>query len=700
MAGIRYISVILPLKLEWEPSYSVPEEENIQIGDRVKVLLANREYLGVVSDVDIIPSTEPSKIKRILNLEKELERILPEEIEFWRAVAKYYLCSIGEVYKAAYPLGRVSLEEARARAIKRKDSKKKSSAKTPKGPESTLSPEEEKKEQAEEIKQVKLTAPQSLAYSKIKESFSINKPVLLNGITGSGKTEIYIKLAQEALESHKNVLYLVPEIALSRQLEERLEEYFGNSLMIFHSGETAASKRNTAERIRELRGKDENYIILGTRSSLFLPHHDLGLIVVDEEHDNSYKQDAPAPRYNGRDAALMMHIIHKANIILGSATPSLEEVYNCASGKHVRVELKERYYGSQNSDIEIIDTKAERKKRGMVGNFSRKLIDHINSKLSKGEQIMILRSRRAWASLMQCGACGDIVKCPHCNVSMSLHKNGQSICHYCGHKEVYSGKCKRCGGQINLLGSGTQRIEDEVAVLFPNARIARLDSDSAQNKSTEKKIIKDFKNGEIDILIGTQIVSKGFDFSNLTLVAVISADALIGLQDFRADEKAMHLLEQFRGRCGRRDKKGLLIIQTSQPEHPVYQRIGNNELEDFNANLLNERREFNFPPFTRIIEISIKDSFEDRAERMATALAGALRARFEPQGCSILQSPITGPYSPAIDKISDNYIRAIRISLKKDMKLAQEKEIIKKTVTQFEQSRKYNGHITINVDPS
>ncbi len=672
----RYISVILPLRLEWVPCYAVPGETGeIAVGDRVKVLFANRQYIGVVSAADIQPDADPSKIKEILSVEHGLEKIFPQEIELWKAIADYYLCTIGEVYKAAYPYGKVTMEEARAVSKRKK--------------------KEAHREGDAGIHEIQLSEPQSKAYKSIKRHFSSGKPVLLNGVTGSGKTEIYMKLADEALAKGKNVLYLVPEIALSRQLEDRLEKHFGERILTFHSGKTAAQKRNVAEAVRK-----GNYIVLGTRSSIFLPHHDLGLIIVDEEHDNSYKQDSPAPRYQGRDTALMLHLIQNSNIILGSATPSLEELYNCQAGKHALVELKEKFHGTQSSDIEVIDTKAERRKNGMAGNFSRKLIEHINQTLERGEQVMILRSRRAWAAVMQCENCGEIVKCPHCNVSLSHHRDGRMVCHYCGYTEQYTGACKKCGGPLVSLGAGTQRIEDEATSIFPAARIARLDSDTAQSKTYETKTIRDFSKGNIDILIGTQIVTKGFDFKNLTTVAVIAADALLGLQDFRADEKAIQLLEQFRGRSGRRDSKGLFIIQTSQPEHPVYQRLLNGDAGQLNMDLLQERKEFNFPPYSRIVEITIKDIYEDRVERMAFKLGAELRNRFVPKGCGPLDSPVTGPYAPAVDKVADNYIRTIRISLKKDRNLAAAKSALKSVILNFEKTHKYDGHIIINVDPS
>ncbi len=742
----RYISVILPLRLEWEPSYSLPDNiERIEVGERVKVKFANKEYTGVVSEVDIIPETDPKKIKPVISIEEGIGKIRSEEIDLWRAVADYYLCSIGEVYKAAYPQMKVNMEEARASAREKAAARKEKLTESIRQRIAKLEIRVEKRKEqlakakkestreaavkaldeavkdlerayealnnitkgkdrinATEIiyKEIQLSPAQSKAYSDVKTGMAKGKPVMLNGVTGSGKTEIYMKLAQECLKKGRNVLYLVPEIALSRQLEDRLYEQFGDSLLTFHSGETAASRMNTTESIRESAVNKRNYILLGTRSALFLPHNHLGLVIVDEEHDNSYKQDSPAPRYNGRDTALMLHRIHDCAIILGSATPSLEEIYNCRFGKHHLVELKERFHGSEDADIEIIDTKAERKKNGMRGNFSIKLIGRIQQTLDDRGQVVILRSRRAWASAMQCSMCGEIVKCPHCNVSLSLHRGGRMLCHYCGWSAPYSGKCGRCAGELKNLGAGTQRIEEEAAALFPKARIARLDSDTAQNKRFEARTIRDFAKGEIDILIGTQIVTKGFDFSRLRLVAVVAADSLLGIQDFRADEKALHLLEQFRGRCGRREEKGLFVIQTSQPQHPVYQRIANNETTALNSSLLQERKDFNFPPYTRIIEINIKDNFEDRAERMSERLAADLRKSIVREGDTILDSPITGPYSPVVDKVADQHIRTIRLSLKKDRTLTSEKEKLRKAVNVFEKENRYDGHITINVDPS
>ena len=746
-----YIQVILPLKLEWEPFYRV-EEADAVIGDRVRVIFAGKEYIAVVSAVDAQPEIDPKKIMPVIALEREMERVLAEEIELWRQVADYYLCTVGEVYKAAYPATKVNLEEARAAALAKARERRERLLQSMKAKVEKISERLARKqalvekskpgtkallthqeglekierelqtaldavhafenghndialiESSEVLESVILSEAQEKAYEQIRSGFAEHKPVLLHGVTGSGKTQIYIKLAQETLANGRGVLYLVPEIALSRQLQDRLQEHFGEKLLVFHSGESAVSRRNTAEAIRMA---SEGYIVLGTRSSLFLPHHDLGLVIVDEEHDNSYKQDSPAPRYNGRDTALMLSMIHKSNIILGSATPSFEESYNCITGRHLLVRLTERYHGAQDSEIQIIDTKAERRKRGMEGSFSRKLIEAIRQTLEQGQQVMLLRSRRAWAPALQCESCGDIVKCPHCNVSLTLHKgpSGEFMaCHYCGYKAAFTGTCAKCSGPLKGLGAGTQKIEEEAALLFPGARIARLDSDTYADKKQESTIIKDFAAGKIDILIGTQMLAKGFDFSNLALVAVIAADTLLGMQDFRADEKALQLLEQFRGRCGRRENKGLFIIQTSQPEHPVYSKLNLSETSsDALQEMLQERHDFNFPPFSRIIEITFRDRYEDRAQRMALKLAGMLNQHFgglSARRTALEASPVTGPYAPVVDKIADEYIRTIRVSLKKDRDLRLHKSALRDMIASFEKAEKYPGHISLNVDPA
>ena len=898
VTGRIFIQVILPLRLEWEPFYylevemsdspegapsmfsvtstgsvtgkgdsvsvegnsvtenggSVSERvdsetgkgnpvkkggrEQVRVGERVRVNFAGKEYVGVVSVENAGKQAEAigivDKVKPIVGMAEGLEPVTQEEIALWRQIAEYYLCTVGEVYKAAYPAQKVEKEvvQARHEALKeereeknrakiedkikrleeRVEKKAEMAAKARKA-ESRERYLAEKERLEEEIgllvrrvtsmvgelcrttssvtrgggsvtgdggsvtdqrfsmayqpedeavvrqsstietsvkteKEIVLSAAQEEAYSKIKEIFVKGKPALLHGVTGSGKTEIYLKLAQETLERGNNVLYLVPEIALSRQLEDRISETFPEELLVFHSGETMVRKRDVAAALRHCASaKDINeyvdvsqntnaqkdsasedtltiksssceaikktnhhgYVVLGTRSAIFLPHRDLGLVIVDEEHDTSYKQDSPAPRYNGRETAIMMAKIFGANVILGSATPSLESLYNCSVGRYGLVTLNKRFYDAADSDIEIIDTIAERRKNGMIGSFSRKLIGHMGKCLGEHRQVLILRERRAYSPIVQCQECGEIPKCRCCNVSLSLHRRADGserlVCHYCGRVYEYTGKCPKCGGNLKPLGSGTQKIEEETANIFPNARIARLDSDTAQSRKYETDTIRKFSNGEIDILIGTRMVAKGFDFSGLSLVAVLQADSILGQEDYRADERGLQLLEQFRGRCGRRGEKGLFVIQTSQPEHPVYQSMeGQLDGNGTMARFLGERKMFGYPPYSRVIGVIVKDYNQARVDllsrELAEAIRGALGARlsFAP---GVQNSPdVIGPYSPAIDKISNQNIRQIRVLLPKDRSLVRNKETLAAAVERFEKEKKYSGHIALDVDPA
>lgn len=751
-----YVSVILPLRLEWEPVYRVPEEiagsGSVNVGDRVTVRFAARLYSGVVSAVNVTPAPHIKKVFPIVSLDKNLDSVSVNELKLWRFVADYYLCSVGEVFKAAYPALKINLEESRARAAERRQKsidKKKEALKArrarleasleqrlaraeaetgPKAKERLEASVQQLRERIAALTEAvsslesvgtqveadveapassgfSLSAAQKEALTSIRDGFSSGKPVLLDGVTGSGKTEIYISLALDAISKGRNVLYMVPEIAVSRQLEERLKRIFGDMLLTFHSKESSASRVNVAEAM-----KSRQYVVLGTRSSIFLPHHDLGVVIVDEEHDSSYKQDAPAPRYNGRDTALMLAKLNRADVVLGSATPSLESLYNCKTGKMAYVRLSERYFGAEDSDVEIIDTIAERRKRGMKGSFSYKLIERINEVLSDGGQILLLRARRAYSPAVQCVSCGDIPRCPHCNVPLSYHlQEGVLMCHYCGWRTPFDAKCGKCGGALEPVGAGTQKIEEEAAALFPSARIARLDSDTASAAGRENEIIREFSRKKIDILVGTQIIAKGFDFDGLSMVAVIGADSLVGQQDFRADERSVQLLEQFRGRCGRRGEKGLFVIQTAQPSHPVYRvfvRLDENgvDVKSLMDNMLSERFQFGYPPFSRIVKIIVKDTDEGRLDRMSLALAGALRARFGVPVAGFVQGSnagitVTGPFAPLVDKQSDSFIRDIRVSLRKDKSLASNKSALASTVSSFEAQYSYAGHVALDVDP-
>jgi len=673
-----YIQVIVPLKLDWIPFYSVPSGLEIRRGDKVRVTFAFKEYVGVVYSVgESLPEGLPvSKVSPIIRVESGFERVSEEELRLWEAVASYYLCSIGEVFKTAWPAEKKIREEMRERArIRAAAAALRKKKKTAVASEQTASPLPEDT--------ILLSPAQEKAFTAIKKSA---KPTLLQGVTGSGKTEIYSKLAIETLIAGRNVLYLVPEIALSRQLESRLSAIFGDRLLIFHSHETPARRGYAAAKTVE----DGGYIVLGTRSALFLPHRNLGLIIVDEEHDRSYKQDSPAPRYSGRDVALLLGREFESRIVLGSATPSFESLYNCAKGKFTKVLLTEKYYSGEEAEVEIIDTVAERKKRGMVGSLSRKLIEALTHTLAEGGQAIILRNRRAYAPALQCGDCGEIVKCPECNVTLSFHKaSGRMVCHSCGRSRAYDEICHKCGGTLTGLGSGTEKIEEELGNLFPDAVIARLDSDVAAKAGTEAKTIKAFAEGRIHILVGTQIISKGFDFPGLKLVAVIDADGMLGVEDFRADERAFDILQQLRGRASRRETKGLLMIQTRQPSHPVFARLSG-DTDAGQVSMIDERRDFGYPPFTRLVKIDVHSKKEEEAAgRGAQELCG----RLEEAGLKLI-----GPYAPAPGRIEGRFVRSIRLNLPRNAKAETMKTAIRQAVLNFEKDNPSIG-VAVDVDP-
>ncbi len=723
----QLISVIVPLKIGWEPVYFAPPETEITIGQRVRVDFSGKEYVAAVSAVGVGSDLPESRILGIKAIAEDLAPVSPQEIEFWREIAGYYLCSVGEVYKAAYPALRITQEEIRARmALKKKEAERKAGASKKRrktagsgensagngenaagGGENTAENGGDRYPAPAGQRVPRLSPAQQKAKEEIKAAFAEGKTALLDGVTGSGKTEIYISLAADTLAAGKNVLYLVPEIALSRQLEDRLREYLADALHIFHSGESTVRRALTCEAVRN--GTDA-YVVLGTRSSLFLPHRNLGLVIVDEEQDTSYKQDSPAPRYNGRDSAALLARIHGAPLLLGTATPSLESLYNCMAGRYRRVVLRERYHGGADADVEIIDTTAEMKKNGMLGSISRKLAAAMQDCFADGGQAIVLRARKSYSTYIQCVKCGEIVRCPHCNVSLSYSRvRNRMLCHHCGYSVAFTGKCIRpgCDGELKLSGTGTEKVEDELQTIFPDRTVARLDAD-VSSAAEQKRIIRDFEAGRTDILVGTQMVSKGFDFKGLRLVALIQADSILGVDDFRADEKASQLLEQFRGRCGRRGEKGLFIVQTACPAHPLYGSIQSPEqTRSYENLLLGERKEYGFPPYSRVINVILKDRNEARLERNARNLGLELRSTGvfagDTASHSFVNKPgeinITGPFAPALSKSADEHVRLLRITLPKDRRLVARKEALRQAIAGF---RLQNGgtDISVDVDPA
>ena len=740
--NLKYLKVILPLKLDWEPCYSVlPGTEGgvPSVGTRVSVRFAGRQYVGVVSESDVTPDIELTKIQRIIRVEDGISPVTEVEMRLWRFVSDYYLCPVGEVYKAAYPSLKNDGEMIRSRerlraeerlrrmnaALAAKRERLEAAVERRRAMyEKAVRPETREKylealtkaenelnalpleiaAQDDSRSYTRLPLPslslaQQTCLEQIRGFFSKKSPVLLDGVTGSGKTEVYISLAANVLDSGGSVLYMIPEIAVSKQLGNRLKEVFGSQLALFHSGMSASARSLAVEKVRM-----GNCIVLGTRSSVFLPFMDLGLVIVDEEHDNSYKQETPAPRYSGRDTAMMLARFHGADLLLGTATPSLESLYNCRTGRLAKVMLRERYFGDDRTVVEIVNTAEERRKRGMKGSFSYKLIDRMKEALKGGGQILLLRSRKSYSPAVQCSRCGKMPRCPHCDVSLSWHRDeGRLKCHYCGWNQPFNAVCPDCGGHLEPLGAGTQRVVEEVSMLFPDARVARIDGDMISGSAGEEAVIRDFSQGLIDILVGTQIVTKGFDFARLSLVAVLQADSLLGFQDFRADEKALQILEQFRGRVGRRGQRGLFLIQTATPEHPVYKYVASEQRsDDLAETILAERFAFGYPPFSRIIQITLRDSDEGSATSLAAALARAIRCEFGISGLVRNQADqvsVLGPYAPAVDKVSNLYIRLIRVSMMKNQTLMDNKRRLASLVSDFGKENRCSAQLSLDVDP-
>ncbi len=590
---MKYADVVIPLKFKDSVTYSIPGEleDRIVPGSIVKVTVVGRTYTAVVLRIKGNPEFDPSRIKPVREI-VNFPPVTNENMEFLRLVAGYYMCSLGEAFRFAAPSTVKPLKRTR-----------------------TAGDTDVTDDCDSKITLPVLSEEQETAAGKIRSFFKNGRNVLLHGVTGSGKTEIYITLAAECMEKGLNVLYLVPEIAISRQIQSRMEKHFGDRLMVYHSGQTPTRKR---EVYRKVADSSKPFVLLGLRSALFLPFRQLGLVIVDEEHDSSYKQSDQAPRYHGRDTALMLGMVMKCPVLLGSATPSFESIYNVRSGKLGLAVLSHRYYESKDCLVRIIDMVKEKRKNAVKGPFSLILLKAIEERLAKKEQVLIFRSRRAYASALQCSECGAVPKCPRCNIPMSYHKFNDSLsCHYCGCSIPAPHICPECGnGSLKLLGDGTERIEEALKELFPEARTERFDADTAQDMKEESRLLRQFAAGEIDIMVGTQMISKGFDFSRLTLTAVLKAEAMTQVFDFRADERALQLLTQLMGRAGRRNVPGEMIVQTNRADHPVFEMLLHPGAADGNI-LIDERMEFGYPPFSRIIKITVKDTDKEKAARLA-----------------------------------------------------------------------------------
>lgn len=521
-----------------------------------------------------------------------------------------------------------------------------------------------------------LSAAQQKALEEIKTTFQTKDVCLLHGITGSGKTEIYVELIDEQVKLGKQVLFLLPEIALTTQLIDRLSAYFGDLVGVYHS------KFNQNERVEIWNAVLENdpsrfRIIVGARSAVFLPYTDLGLIIVDEEHESSFKQHDPAPRYHGRDAAIVLGMLHKAPTILGSATPALESYYNAQQGKFGLVELNERFGGVQLPEILVADLSEERKNKQAHLVFSQFLIEEMQNALNNEEQIILFQNRRGYTPYWMCEICNWTPTCKSCDVTLTYHKQSNTLkCHYCGYGTPPMGTCSNCGSnRIKMIGFGTERIEDELSMLLPKAKIARLDLDSTRSKEGYSKVLESFRSREVDILVGTQMVTKGLDFDHVSLVGILDADQILRFPDFRSFERGFQIMTQVAGRAGRKSKRGKVIIQTGQPDQWIIQQVISNDYLTMYKQELLERKNFNYPPFTKIIQITLKHRDQNHIEGSAAQLAQSLRVVFG--------SRVIGPEFPLVKRVQNLYIKTIRLKMEREYSQKQIKEKIRGILDQY-----------------
>jgi primosomal protein N' (replication factor Y) (superfamily II helicase) len=531
---------------------------------------------------------------------------------------------------------------------------------------------------------------QTKAIYEINQNFKEKNTVLLHGVTGSGKTRVYIELIQKAISRGEQVLYLLPEIALSTQIISRLQIIFGDNISIYHS------RLNGNERVElwqnTLAGKP---VILGVRSSLFLPFKNLKYIIVDEEHDSSFKQQDPNPRYNARDAAIYLASLYGAKVLLGTATPSVETYFNTQMGKYGLVEMKERFGGVQMPEIVIVDNKDEMKRRTMHGNFTSRLIEELKAALERGEQAILFQNRRGYAPTMECPTCGWTSECKNCDVNLTYHKYQNTLsCHYCGYTQKMPKECPACGHKaLNIKGFGTERIEDELKIHLPDAKIGRMDLDTSRTKTAHSKIINDFEEKRIEILVGTQMVTKGLDFENVGLVGVLSADNLLKFPDFRATERAYQLMMQVAGRAGRKHKRGKVIIQAFDIKHPILTNIVENDYASFFKRELSERKNFIYPPFFRLIAISLKHKKPEVLRDAAKVFTKILKER--------LGSRVNGPAVPQVERVNTYYILNYLIKIEKEAeKIKIAKEIIAHATHEMQNTEGYsNVRVAVDVDP-
>ena len=748
----KYAEVILPVPLPTVFSYRIPAKlvSHVKPGVRVLVPLGTKSlYKGIVRRRTV---EEPAvaRVKDILEVLDEDPVAGEIQFRFWDWLAGYYMCTLGEVYRTAVPSGLYReyaprLETCVRLAVPFRDEGKLNelldgmgrapqqlkilqqliSLATGKGDldagitraalsagyafsqaaykallkKGILTEYREETSRLEtssmprgEFKQ--LTPYQQLAFERIMELTQKQQVVLLKGVTSSGKTEIYIQMIREQLKLNRQVLYLLPEIALTAQIITRLKEVFGEQVGIYHSRYSDAERVETFLRVRQNRSGKEFSVILGARSAIFLPFRDLGLVIVDEEYDPSYKQADPAPRYHARDAAIMLAELYGAKVILGSATPSFESYHNARSKKFGLVTLEERFNKVPQPEIIIADIREAYRKKRMRSHFTPELFGLIEEALAADRQVILFQNRRGFSPYIECFACGWIPSCMHCDVSLTYHKQEHKlICHYCGHSRVVPHSCPECRDtQLITRGFGTEKLEEEVSVLFPEHRTARMDFDTTRTRRRYERIIRDFEGGLTRILVGTQIVTKGLDFGNVGLVGVLHADNLLNFPDFRSFERSYQLMAQVAGRAGRREIRGKVVIQTSNPAHPVIHHLKSGDYHSMYMSQMQDRQAFHYPPYARLLRINLRHESRELVDRASRELAENLR--------KAMTAPVMGPQSPIIGRIQRMQLMNILVKLPRSAEMGKHKKLIEREIDAIRSSQDYRKLFIIpDVDP-
>ena len=753
MTNQSLYDIILPLAIADVYTYNIPDvllpianRQSPTTGCRVLVPLGKKSVIGIIyrrHEGELAPNI---KVRDVIQVIDEQPIVTPKQLQLWEWLAQYYMCTLGEVMAAALPSEIIDdnysaattqyiqlspaylAPEAQEQLLKELQRAKKQEqlvrdflrlAQNYQAERRILLEQSgvsgailrtlidkgiflEEQRPVSRLQQYSgntqsphtLDQQQSKALVDIQQSWEKTPVTLLHGVTSSGKTEVYIHLIDQALKQGKQVLYLVPEIALTTQLTDRLRAVFGDQLVVYHSRFSNAERVEIYNKIKggeamRLQGK----VILGARSAIFLPFNNLGLIIVDEEHEPSYKQQDPAPRYHARSAAIMIAHWHKAKVLLGTATPSIESYYNALTGKYGLVEMKERFKGLHLPQITMIDLQRQYHRKEMYGHFADPLVDRIREELSKGKQVILFQNRRGYAPVLQCTKCGEAPKCPNCDVTMTYHKATNSlVCHYCGHSTRIPTKCPKCGGEMRTQGFGTERLEEEIRGLFPEARVARMDLDSTRKKDSYQQIIDDFAAHRVDILIGTQMVTKGLHFNDVSLVAVLQADSLLNMPDFRSYEQAFQMLEQVSGRAGRTGSQGEVMIQTFNPKNPVYEFLKVHNYEGIYKQQIAERELFKYPPYQRLIMLTLRHRDLGRLDAAATMLQQRLQQSFGDR--------VSGVIIPSVTKVSNQWVRQIRLRVETSANIARAKALLKEHIAFVQQQGNCKGTVILpDVDP-